>query len=166
MLTGEIILTLKENFKIGVYKVKYIEPHHVLVGEYNPNFWSPLEYNKTANSLPRMKIMTKLWILPFSVIFPQNNFLYVFLTGQWVILMIMSCICSHVRQDKFFLSACLAIYELLQQSDFLGHRFIVTGVSTPSLLVQHSVLLSWKESILKENVLPWNNCWQLLQKQE
>lgn len=38
VFTGEIILTLKENFKIGVYKVKYIEPHHILGGEYNPNF--------------------------------------------------------------------------------------------------------------------------------
>lgn len=38
VFTGEIILTLKENFKIGVYKVKYIEPHHVLGGEYNPHF--------------------------------------------------------------------------------------------------------------------------------
>lgn len=38
VFTGEIILTLKENFKIGVYKVKYIEPHHVLGEEYNPNF--------------------------------------------------------------------------------------------------------------------------------
>lgn len=35
---GEIILTLKKNFKIGVHKVKYIEPHHVLRGEYNPSF--------------------------------------------------------------------------------------------------------------------------------
>lgn len=35
---GEIILTLKENFKIGVLKAKYIEPSHVLGGEYNPNF--------------------------------------------------------------------------------------------------------------------------------
>lgn len=35
---GEITLTLKENFKIGVHKAKYTEPHHVLRGEYNPNF--------------------------------------------------------------------------------------------------------------------------------
>lgn len=38
VLTGEIIFTLMENFKIRVYKVKYIEPHHVLAGEYKPSF--------------------------------------------------------------------------------------------------------------------------------
>lgn len=35
---GEIILALKENFKIGVRKAKYIEPQHILRGEYNPSF--------------------------------------------------------------------------------------------------------------------------------
>lgn len=38
VFTRETILTPKANFKTGVYKVKYIEPHHVLGEEYNPNF--------------------------------------------------------------------------------------------------------------------------------
>jgi len=35
---GEIILALKKNFKIGVHKAKYMEPQHILMGQYNPSF--------------------------------------------------------------------------------------------------------------------------------
>lgn len=56
-------------------------------------------------------IMRELWILSVSASFSEIIF-FVFLTDEWVILMIMSYICGHVRQGKFNLSAYFAIYKL------------------------------------------------------
>lgn len=100
-------------------------------------------------------ITKELWILSFSVSFSEIIF-FVFLTDEWVILMIMSYICGHVRQGKFNLSAYFVIFNLMQPTDASGwHADHFRG--RKNLAFMSNVARLGRCSIQRENAFPWSN---------